>query len=187
MATTEIDALKAIDDALSKLSKEERNRVLAWANNKYSSRNAGYENPAGTKSHLKNSTNPPESKTKSKRSKSSSSSKSASLKQLKELKFNGNGKKSFAEFIEEKKPTNQKQKCTVAIYYLSNIMEIDAVTPNHVYTAFKAAKWPVPADIMNTMHQAGSEGWLDTEDASSIKVTHIGDNLIEHELPKKTK
>ena len=49
---------------------------------------------------------------------------------------------------------------------MSNEMDIKAVSPNHVYTAFKAAGWPVPSNLMNTMHQAGTEGWLDTEEVS---------------------
>ncbi len=37
------------------------------------------------------------------------------------------------------------------------------------------------------MHQAGSAGWLDTADSEEIKLTSMGENLIEHELPKEQK
>jgi len=75
----------------------------------------------------------------------------------------------------------------VALYYVANTLKIEQVSIDHIYTFFKAANWPVPADLPNTLHQAGTEGWLDTSDAKDIKVTPIGENLVEHDLPRQSK
>jgi hypothetical protein len=59
---------------------------------------------------------------------------------------------------------------------------MDAVTVGHVYTFFKELNWPTPSDLVNTLQQAGTEGWLDTADAEDLKVTTRGENLIDHQL-----
>jgi hypothetical protein len=45
-------------------------------------------------------------------------------------------------------------------------------------------KWRVPADLANTLqYTASKDGWLDTKKMDDIKVTTIGENVVEHDLP----
>ena len=64
------------------------------------------------------------------------------------------------------------------------ICDLNPVTADHIYTAFKGLAWRVPSDLVNTLQQAGSKGWLDTANSADIKVTPMGENLVEHDLPK---
>lgn len=124
-------------------------------------------------------------KTGTKSNKTASKSSSPSLKIIKNLDFKPSGKKSFLDFIEEKKPKNQNDKCTIAIYYMTHQMEISKVSAAHVKTAFKFAKWLLPANLPNRLSQAGTEGFLEITNLDEIELTSIGENLIEHKLPKK--
>ena len=55
---------------------------------------------------------------------------------------------------------------------------------DQVYTCFKSASWPLPANLSVKISQAGTEGWLDSQDYSNISITPLGENLVEHELGK---
>jgi hypothetical protein len=103
----------------------------------------------------------------------------------KSLNLSPSGKQSAADFANEKAPANVKQKCVVAVYYLREVVELSPITASSVYTFFKELSWPVPSDLKNTLQQAGTEGWLDTADSEDIKLTHGGENLVEHKLPPK--
>jgi hypothetical protein len=170
---TEGEVLKAVDDALSAVDEHARKRVLDWANAKFSS-----EVPAPTASKVQPTPAGPPGQSKAPTPRRPKTI----LKQVKDLNLRPKGKASAVDFVRSKAPTNHKQKCTVAIYYISNTLEIGKVGVAHVYTFFKEVNWPVPSDLLNTLHQTGSEGWLDTSDAEDIKVTTRGENLIEHQL-----
>jgi hypothetical protein len=171
---TEGDVLKAVDDALSAVDEHARKRVLDWANAKFSN---GTSAPSVSKAQ-----SPPTGQSSQSKAPPTKRSKTI-LKQVKDLDLRPKGKTSAVDFVRDKAPTNHKQKCTVAIYYISNTLQIGKVGVTHVYTFFKEVNWPVPSDLMNTLHQTGSEGWLDTSDAEDLKVTTRGENLIEHQLP----
>jgi hypothetical protein len=94
---------------------------------------------------------------------------------------------SAVQFATEKSPTNLMQKCVVAVHYLRDTIEMEKVTTQAVFTFFKHLSWPVPADLKNTLQQAGTAGWLDTANSQDIKLTSLGENLIEHNLPAKAK
>jgi len=79
------------------------------------------------------------------------------------------------------------QKCVVAVYYLRDKIGMEKVTVQAVFTYFKHLQWPIPTDLKNTLQQAGSEGWLDTANSEDIKLTAMGENLVEHALPAKAK
>lgn len=95
---------------------------------------------------------------------------------------------SFKQFVEEKKPTNMVEKCLISVYWLAK--ETKARTPatvDQVYTCFKDAGWVVPNDLVNTLQQAGTKGWLDTKKRDDMKVVVGGENHVEHDMPAKPK
>jgi hypothetical protein len=182
----EIDALKAIDDALSGLEDPDaRNRVLAWAWKKFSL------NPAPTDNEDKDPSEITRKAKKFKKIISGTKGKAKvkakpSLAIVKDLILKPKGKKSLDEFTEGKKPSSYYEKCTVSAYYLKHELVLSAITESHVYTCFKHMKWRVPADLSNTLAYTASQyGWLDTSNLQDIKVTTKGENLVEYDLPKK--
>lgn len=182
---SEIDALKEVDAALGAIDEDARKRVLAWANSKYLGVSVENLDDLNTQQpHItKKKTNKKVAKKKLKNTKKSKTT----YKLIKDLNLRPKEKKSAVDFVSEKSPPNMKQKCVVALYWVLNILEIEQAGIDHIYTFFKGVQWPVPGDLANTLHQAGSAGWLDTSDANNIKITPMGENVVEHDLPKKLK
>jgi hypothetical protein len=188
---SEVKAIEAVDVALGALEAEERARVLGWALAKYGAAAQivpTAHKPAASAKPVESAPpgNAGMSTAKAKTSKASKKSKTI-ISMDKNLNLSPSGKKSAAQFAAEKSPTNVKEKCVVAVYYLRDIIEMEKVTAQAVFTYFKHLQWPVPADLKNTLQQAGTEGWLDTADSEDIKLTSLGENLVEHNLPAKAK
>jgi hypothetical protein len=184
---TDLDALKDVDEALGKIDEQSRARVLSWVSAKYlgtplqqsQGSGAGVVDPEVDQGGGKQQ----KGKAKPKAAKKAK----ASYKQLKELNLKPTGKKSAADFVSEKNPSNNLHKCIVALYYFVNEMEVDQVSVDHIYTFYKVMGWPVPADLVNTLQQTGSKGWSDTSTKTDLKITHMGENVVEHELPAPVK
>ena len=181
VTSTETDAMKAIENALDDIKEDAaRERVLAWAQSKYSVQKklSSKEEPivATTKKVRK--------AVKGQRSPSKKSK--ASLSIVKELNLSPKGKTSFADFMALKEPKSDQEKCAAAVFHLQRTLELPGITVNHVYTCYKIMKWRVPANLENTLTvMASQKGWIDTTNLKDIKITTHGENLIEHDLPKK--
>lgn len=177
---SEIDAMKAVDDALNKLDEDARGRVLTWAYSKFGKNS----NDSASTTHKPNAEQVLASAPKITAKKTSSSKKSKSVIAMdKSLNLSPAGKMSAIDFAANKSPTNAMQKSVVACYYLREVISVEAITVSGVYTFFKTAGWKVPSDLRNALQKAGSAGWLDTADGENIKITSMGENLIEHDLP----
>jgi hypothetical protein len=71
---------------------------------------------------------------------------------------------------------------------LKTELGVSNVTLSHVFTCFKDAHWRVPPDLANALAlTAHRKGWVDTRDTDDLSVTTHGENLIEHDLPRKAK
>lgn len=181
---TELEALKTIDDVLAGLDDNmTRDRVLRWAWQKYTvgapspEINANQKVPPSTPLRI------PAAKPKGKSRSKTSSGASPSI--VRDLNLKPKGKDSFDKFAAQKKPTSNLHKCVLAVYYLNHELDLAAITVDHVYTCFKHMQWRVPSSLANTMAYAASVyGWLDTRNMADIKMTTIGENLVEHDLPK---
>ncbi|MDB5598294.1 MAG: hypothetical protein JWN71_338 [Xanthobacteraceae bacterium] len=103
------------------------------------------------------------------------------------LNLTPQGKQSAAQFAIAKAPSNVREKCVVAVFYLRDVIGLEKINVIAVFTFFKTVQWPTPADLKNTLQQAGSAGWLDTADSDDIKLASLGENLIDHDLPRKPK
>jgi len=186
----EIEAMKAIAERMEKLSDAERGRVLGWATSKYgtSSLATPPASPAAPVAHSGAVASAKGNASPASPSKSKTSRKAKSIITMdKSLNLSPSGKISAMQFATGKAPQNANQKCVVAVYYLRDIIEIDAISVSAVYTFFKTLAWPVPSDLKNTLQQAGTKGWLDTKDSEDIRLTSMGENLVEHSLPPKAK
>ncbi len=175
----EIRAMQQLDDLLSSLEDEKaKRRIMAWAIDKHNLELRVEENVkkarAGEEGKGKKTKPPVDKKSKQK------------LSIDKGLNLKPKNKSSFRDFVEKKKPSNLKQKMAVCVYYLKNELSLDSVNINKIFTCFKEANWRIPGDFMNTLHQTGTKGWLDTEDSEDIKMSTQGENLIEYDLPPKS-
>jgi hypothetical protein len=109
-------------------------------------------------------------------------------KVVKDLDLRPKGKKSFAEFASDKNPTSNHDRTAVALYYLANEANINPVTRDHVFTAYREMGWKIPTDFANSLQQtATKKRFLDTSDAEDLRLLTPGLNRVEHDLPEQKK
>lgn len=102
---------------------------------------------------------------------------------VKDLNLRSEGNPWFREFYDQKKTSTQEQAVTVAVYYLKRILELDKITPEHVFTCFKDVERKTPKNMPQTIRDtAKRKGWVDTSERGNIKITNHGENLVEHDL-----
>lgn len=175
---SEIEAIRVLDEALSQLDDDVvRTRVLKWAWDKYSAQS----------SPLPDSKDLADKSIKKKKKVKSPAKSKMNPSIVKNLILNPEGEMSFRDFVQQKQPGSNYEKCTVAIYYLQHIVKIDGITINHVFTCFKDANWRV-IDLYNSLASTASrKGWIDTSNMEKISITPRGETQVEHDLPKQDK
>lgn len=108
-----------------------------------------------------------------------------SISLIKDLNLRPSGKKSFRDFFDEKKPGPANAFNAVAVYYLSEILQMTGITPSHVYTCYKEVNVrPPEAFVQSLKDTASKNGYVDTSDTNNIKIPLRGKNYVEHDLPK---
>lgn len=183
---SELDTMKEIDESLSKIEDPEvRSRILNWIWAKFSPDPP----PSHVDEHNKSNTNKGQA-TKPRKAKRSKKPKGKNtLTIIRDLNLRPQGSTSFPDFVAQKKPSNMLERCVVSVYYLIHTLNQGTVTSDHIYTCFKFVKeWRLPADLDTTLSEAASRhGWIDSSNRENIKLTVIGENLVEHDLPKTNK
>lgn len=106
---------------------------------------------------------------------------------VKDLDVSGReGGKGLQDFYREKRPASAMECNAVFVYYLNRIAGIDRITPDHVYSCYKCVNARVPAALRQSLLDTSSrKGWLDTGRMEDIKLATLGENFVEHDLPKK--
>ena len=105
---------------------------------------------------------------------------------VKDLNLRAPGNKSFKDFNEEKKPNTAFEFNTVAVYYMTDILQVSGITPNHIFTCYKeVSKRPPEAFIQSLRDTASKQGFIDTAETGNIKLLMRGRNLVEHDLPRQ--
>jgi len=108
---------------------------------------------------------------------------------IKDLDLHPKGKQSFEGFVAEKQPASNEDKFVAVVYYLTEVLELPAVSVSHVGSAFRLMKaWREPSDVSASLRIASSrKGTLDTSNLENIKLTPTGRNFVDHELPPAPK
>lgn len=179
----EVKTITAIETALSRLDDAgARDRILKWAWDKFSSKPGQYAETQ-TGAEIPARIQPGEARKRVKAKGGSKTRKKMLI--VKDLNLSMSDKKSFKDFVNEKKPLSNQEKCTVALYYLQNEIEVENVTVNHIYTCYKNVNWRT-VDLRNILFLTASrKGWVNTSDTENITITIHGEALVEHDLPHK--
>lgn len=181
---SEIDAITTLDNVLSQLQDPSaRDRVLKWAWDKFSTK--PIPSPEILAADGRGSQAKRTART-AKQAKAPAKPK-PSISIVKDLNLSSKEKKAFKEFVKEKQPATNQEKCTVAVYYLSHELSLSAVSIDHIFTCYKEANWRVP-DLYNVLVlTAHKKGWVDTSNMRAIVITTHGENLVEYDLPRQPK
>ncbi|NOX57590.1 MAG: hypothetical protein GXP29_01865 [Planctomycetes bacterium] len=109
----------------------------------------------------------------------------AGLAIVKSLNLHPKGKASLKDFFAKKKPKTQIEKIAVYMYYLKSVLEETNIGISHIFTCFKETGGRMPAALSQTCRNAAnSKGWIDTAESNDLKSTTVGDNFVEHTLPR---
>ena len=84
----------------------------------------------------------------------------------------------------EKSPKTQEQAITVVVYYLQLVLELEEkITYNHVFTCFKHVARRVPKNLPQSIRDtAKRQGWVDTSERGTVKITTLGETIVDHDL-----
>lgn len=175
----ELKVMQVTDQAMESLEDPAaRDRVLDWLFSKHASRKSVHDAVQTNVRRIGKEKSRAKKKAKSK----------SSLTILKNVNLNPSGNKSFKEFAKEKEPETYHEKNVVAIYFLKNILSLNGLNPNHVFTCYKDTGWPIPADLYTKLAATASEkGWLDTSNMADIQLTPHGENFVDHDLVDRKK
>lgn len=103
--------------------------------------------------------------------------KSAGVKRLNEIDFHPEGKDSLEDFFKGYTPKNDYERILLFVYYMKEVLKIEAVTYDHVYTCFDTLDLKTPLNVPQiTRNSASAEGWIDLTDSKNIQVTVNGKN-----------
>ena len=109
----------------------------------------------------------------------------AGIEMVSHLDFVPEGKAPLKTFFNSKSPGNDMEQVLVLSYYLQHTMGLNEFGPGHVLTAFRHVLKPVPADLKGTIrNMKKTKAWLTFGDIERIRMSTVGDNFVEHELPK---
>lgn len=91
-------------------------------------------------------------------------------------------------FYEERSPRNGFERNTVFVYFLEKKKGASEIGVDHIYSCHKNVGVPVPGALKQNLYDtAHVKNWINTNDVNNIKITTLGENLVEHTLPVKPK
>jgi hypothetical protein len=107
------------------------------------------------------------------------------LKFLTDLNLRPKGKDSLKDYSSRDQVKTAADLTLLIVYYMKEVLGLDKVTVNHIYTAYKeiGKKIPTPLKQVLTNHK-NSKNWIDVSDWEDIKFTIPGMNHVEHDLLK---
>lgn len=89
---------------------------------------------------------------------------------------------------EQKKPRSANEMAALVAYYLANVApkadRKDKITTKDIETYFKIAEFPLPAKTQFTLPNAKAAGYLDAVGNGEYKLNAVGYNLVVHSMPR---
>lgn len=118
------------------------------------------------------------------KSKRKTNNKSESYQQNKNLNLIPKGNQSFKEFYDLKKPISSKDFNVVAVYYLEKILGRNEITIEDIYTCYKQSLHKMPKRLKQSLADTSSKSGLINIQNNLYSIPLLGENYIEHNLPK---
>jgi hypothetical protein len=102
------------------------------------------------------------------------------LKRLSNIDFEPNGKESLNEFNKKFAPESDLARNLLFVFYMQDILNISAITIDHIYTCYDALDLRVSENLPQTIRNTKSKkGWIETQDTANITVTIKGRNQVK--------
>ena len=99
-------------------------------------------------------------------------------KRLNDIDFHPEGKESLENFFKKYSSKNDYERILLFVYYMREVIEIDVISYNHIFTCFETLDMKTPLNVAQvTRNSASAKGWIDLSD-SKIELTTNGRNQI---------
>jgi hypothetical protein len=104
-----------------------------------------------------------------------------------DLNLHGGGNvKSFEKFVAEKKPSSNAEFNTVAVYYITKILNQPRATLKQAWTCYKDVKRRTPDYFKQSFTDTKNKtGYIKITDEFELEISGRGENFVEHDLPPK--
>lgn len=117
---------------------------------------------------------------------SSKQSKATSFKLDRNLNLRPDGKVSLSDFSQKYNCDSTPKRILMIVFYLKEILQLENVNPDHIYTAFEKLNIRVPKSLYQLISDTKNKfGWLDFETTDDINLSIQGKNAIKYDLPIK--
>jgi hypothetical protein len=105
---------------------------------------------------------------------------------VRDLDLAPKGQTSLKDFVAQKQPRTNHDRNVVSVYYLAEVLGLNGVTLEQVFTCYRDMRWREPGNLANSLAlTANRKRFLDTASLDDIKLTPAGRNHVEHDLPPK--
>ncbi|HFK5510449.1 hypothetical protein CMU59_13725 [Elizabethkingia anophelis] len=102
-----------------------------------------------------------------------------SYKRLTDINFYPSGHKSLIDFIKDYEIKNDNERNLLFTHYLSEILKINPITLNHLYTSYDEVNHKIPENLTQSLNNTKYRtGWLKTNN-SNIEITIKGVNKLK--------
>lgn len=100
-------------------------------------------------------------------------------KRLTNINFYPPGQKSLKDFIKEYSIKNDNERNLLFTHYLSEVLKIDAIQLDHIYTCYDEVNHKIPENLIKSIGNTKNRtGWLESQ-KSNISITTKGRNKIK--------
>lgn len=91
------------------------------------------------------------------------------------------------DFYAEKNPTNHQERLVTYVYYIIEHAGVESVNEGHIAYAYKATKQKRPIHMHQlVLDTKNGPGWVTYDKkAKAIRLTSIGEDFVEFDLPRK--
>lgn len=95
---------------------------------------------------------------------------------------------SLKEFFARYDHKTNYERNLIFIYYLKQVINVDKVTLDHIFTCYRNVSQKIPKALEQSMRDTAKDrGWVDIDDLDDIGVPVAGINHLEHDMKKAEK
>lgn len=105
---------------------------------------------------------------------------------VKDLDLSGGADEpSLKEFFARYDHKTNFERNLIFTYYLKQVINIDKVTLDHIFTCYRKVEQKIPKALEQSMRDTAKDrGWVDIDDLENIGVPVAGINHLEHDMAK---
>lgn len=117
--------------------------------------------------------------------KSKNTSKSHEFKLDRSLNLRPEGKQSLKEYFETFQVNTTPEKILLIVYYLKEILQLENVNTDHIYTSFDKLNIRIPKSLYQLISDTKNKsGWLEFDSMENIGLSIQGRNAIKYDFSK---